>query len=457
MRDVTGRCRTAWLTAFALMLTTASFATGQEQTPQGGDHWTGSTEQRIFGLVTVWAEAKYAFPSFDRLPDLDWDRSLQEYVPRVLAADDMESYYLVLMEFAALLRDGHTAVIPPWGFTNPEFDIPPIEVQVIGDGFIIARTGEADEITSQQVHPGLEIVEIDGIPAWTYFQDRVLRYYSRGSKQADEALNMYYVLDGPRDSKVSLRVRDIDEKPREVTLTRRSTDAEGGQFLYRLLQWNPILEAKTLADGILYVRIAHFMDPALEREFLDLVDGLDASAVKGIVIDLRYTLGGQSTIAEKMISSLIDQPVSTAVWKYPHYIAAYRSWGREPVWSDESHLVQPRDGKRYRGPLVLLTGGTTYSTAEDFVLSLRCSGRAVLVGGKTAGSSGNPMRVPLPGGGVFEVATFKAFYPDGREYVGIGIQPDVEIYPTREDIRSGTDPILAKGIEVIRNWEAYRP
>jgi carboxyl-terminal processing protease len=205
------------------------------------------------------------------------------------------------------------------------------------------------------------------------------------------------------------------------------------------------------------VRIAHFLDPALEQEFLDLIDGVDASAVKGIVIDLRYTLGGQSAIAEKMISSLIDQPVSAAIWKYPHHIAAYRSWGREPVWSEESHLIPPRDGKRYPGPLVLLTGGITYSTAEDFVLSLHYSGRAVLVGGKTAGSSGNPIQVPLPGGGVFEVATFKAFYPDGREYVGIGIQPDVEIYPTREDIRSGTDPVLEKGIEVIRNWEAYRP
>jgi hypothetical protein len=419
--------------------------------------WTGSAEQKLFGLVTIWSEAKYAFPSFDRLPDLDWDQSLQEYIPRVIAARDVDSYYLVLMEFAALLKDGHTAVIPPWGMTNPESDIPPIEVQVVENKFLIVGTGETDEITGQRIYPGLEITEIKNIPVWTYFQDNVLRHYSRGSRQADESISMYYLLDGPRDSRISLRVKDVDGDFREITLTRNSTNDRGGQFLYRMLQWDPILESRILADGILYIKIAHFMDPKLEKQFLEVIDTSDASAVKGIIVDMRYTLGGQSTIAEKMIGSLIDKPVSTAIWKYPHYVAANRSWGMEPVWSEKHNLIQPRDGKRYLGPLVILTGGITSSTAEDFVLSLHYSKRAVLVGGKTAGISGNPLEIPLPGGGTFEVSTFKASYPDGREYVGIGIQPNVEVYPTQADIYKGTDPVLEKGIEVVRNRDIYKP
>jgi len=43
-------------------------------------------------------------------------------------------------------------------------------------------------------------------------------------------------------------------------------------------------------------------------------------------------------------------------------------------------------------------------------------------------------------------------FPDGREFVGIGIQPDVEVHPTQKDLLKGTDPVLQKGIDVIRNW-----
>ncbi len=75
------------------------------------DPWTGSDEQKLWGLMTVWSEAKSNFPFFDRLPGLDWDSKVREYIPRVVNADTLEGYYDVLREFAALLRDGHTAVL----------------------------------------------------------------------------------------------------------------------------------------------------------------------------------------------------------------------------------------------------------------------------------------------------------------------------------------------------------
>ena len=41
--------------------------------------------------MQVWAEAKFDFPFFDQVPDLDWDASAHEVIPRVLAAPDRES------------------------------------------------------------------------------------------------------------------------------------------------------------------------------------------------------------------------------------------------------------------------------------------------------------------------------------------------------------------------------
>jgi hypothetical protein len=101
--------------------------------PAGKAQGTGSVEQKVHGLMTVWSEAKFNFPYFDRIQDVDWDKKAQEYVPRVFAAETPEAYYDILMEFAALLKDGHTAVIPPWGYVRPGHDHPPVELQLVGD------------------------------------------------------------------------------------------------------------------------------------------------------------------------------------------------------------------------------------------------------------------------------------------------------------------------------------
>ncbi len=85
----------------------------------GDEAWTGSTEQKVGGLAAIWAEAKYGFPSFAAVPELDWDQSFHEFLPRVIEAETIEDYYRELMEFAGLLRDGHTDVLPPWGTSAP--------------------------------------------------------------------------------------------------------------------------------------------------------------------------------------------------------------------------------------------------------------------------------------------------------------------------------------------------
>lgn len=40
-------------------------------------------------------------------------------------------------------------------------------------------------------------------------------------------------------------------------------------------------------------------------------------------------------------------------------------------------------------------------------------------------------------------------FPDGREFVGLGIQPDIEVKRTVADVRAGLDAELARAIEVV--------
>jgi C-terminal processing protease CtpA/Prc len=362
------------------------------------------------------------------------------------------------MEFAGLLQDGHTAVLPPWKYLRPDYDNPPLEVQILDDAFVVARAADTPELMAEDIHVGLEILEIDGVGVRSYFEDSVNRYYPRGSAHANDALNIVYLLRGPRDSKVALRVLDAAGKEREVILTRNSMLPEGGPFLPRVLLWmlaDSSIEIKEMPDGVWYIRIANFEDPAMADEFLGLIDAIDEDKETGLIFDMRFCLGGRGDVSEAMIGALIDSSVSSPHWKYPHYVAAHRNWGRDPEWSTAKHIIPPREGKRFMGPVVILTSGTASSTAEDFVISLREAGRALLVGERTAGSAGNPLSRSLPGGGQFEMATFRAYLPDGGEYIGIGVKPDVEIAPTIEDIRGGEDVVLERGLEVLADWDSH--
>jgi carboxyl-terminal processing protease len=416
--------------------------------------WTGTDQQKLMGLFTVWSETKFAFPFFDQIPNVNWDARVEEYVPKVLATIDVESYYEVLMEFAAVLNDGHTGVNPPWGPIKPGFDYPPLEVEMVENKFIITHVGETTEMKTQNIFPGLEVLAIDNIEIKKYYEENILRFNRRGTQQADAAINLRALFEGEKDSQIQLKIKDLKGNIKVLNVTRNSSLGSDKKFSCQLFNWymfDPVLETKMLEDGLLYVKISNFNKQELVNLFQKTIQNNYIS--KGMIIDLRHNPGGESTIAEEIISMLIDDSVRTSIWHIPHYVAADKAWGNEDFWRKWEKTILPSEGKKYLGPLVILTSGGTYSAAEDFIIPLHHVKRAIIVGSKTAGSSGNPLRVQLPGGGNFRVVSVKMTYPDDKEYIGIGIKPDLEIYPTQLDIFNGDDPVLNKGIDVLNNWK----
>lgn len=418
----------------------------------GAEDWQGTTEQKLWGLMTVWSEARRNFPFFDQVPDLDWDATVRRYIPRVIASRSKREYYQLLSELAAMLQDGHTAVrLPP--DLREEFIQPPIEIAVIDKQFIITRVGDAAELAEQDVKPGLEVLTIDGISSGNYLAER-LRYYDRGTRQADESLGAIFLLSGPAGSVVELEVAAMDGAPRQVALTRIPQKMEPGEFHHKIIDnyaFAPLTVSRVLSGGVAYIELTRFTDPAIEDAFVSELEKLDLNSLSGMIIDLRYNTGGDSSVAWAVLAHLIDKPLPTLHWRTLSYRPGFRAWNKPDEWyEDDFDAVEPASNERYTGPLVVLIGPNTYSAAEDFLVPLDHANRAILVGSRTAGSTGNPLRIDLPGGGNFRVVTIRCTYPDGKEFVGIGIDPDVAVHATRRDILTGYDRVLAKGLEVVR-------
>ncbi len=83
-------------------------------------------------------------------------------------------------------------------------------------------------------------------------------------------------------------------------------------------------------------------------------------------------------------------------------------------------------------------------------MPLRTSGRAIVLGEATTGSTGQPYMHDFGDGMSFRVSTKRVYFPDGSQFEGVGIKPNVEIAPTAADLRAGTDPVLGRAKELAR-------
>ncbi|MFN8353101.1 MAG: S41 family peptidase [Spirosomataceae bacterium] len=100
-------------------------------------------------------------------------------------------------------------------------------------------------------------------------------------------------------------------------------------------------------------------------------------------------------------------------------------------------------------PTVVLIGHNTASAAEDFLISADNQKHVTKIGERTFGSTGQPYLFAMPGGGNARVCTKKDTYPDGREFVGVGIKPDIEIIPTLQDYMANRDVVLDKALNYL--------
>ena len=72
-----------------------------------------------------------------------------------------------------------------------------------------------------------------------------------------------------------------------------------------------------------------------------------------------------------------------------------------------------------------------------------------VVGHRSAASNGNISGVQLPGGFAFNYTGMEVQYPDGGQFHGVGIEPDVLVPITAEDLRDGVDRDLLEAIDLL--------
>ncbi len=393
---------------------------------------------RIAGLSYLWSEAKYNFANFDLVPDLDWDREYSLAMPRVMAAPATRDYYRVLQSFIARLADGHTDIQVP-GTLQTQLEIRPRLVPELIEGRVFLRRIGNRAFTTMGFAPGQEILRIDDVPVVQYGRERIEPYMASSTPQdRDVRTFTRFLLRGAQGTSARITIRDRDGSTKTINAPRDTA-----------LAWDavPPYELHWLPNRIAHVVLNTFADDAVLTAFeKDLPELVKA---RGMILDVRGNGGGNSGIGYSILSHLIARASPVSAWSTPEYRPAFRSWNRtQPAYRGELDSIPPAR-VRYSGPVALLMGNQTFSAAEDFAVAFDVAKRGLLIGEPTGGSTGNPIPLRLPGGGFARICSKRDRYPDGREFVGVGVMPTQRVPRTVAEFLTGTDAALDAAVRAV--------
>jgi carboxyl-terminal processing protease len=423
-----------FLLLFAASLTSA----------QASDSPKLSAEERTFTASKVYSLVQGYFFSTKELQRSSLDDSYKTYLRTALATDDRRQFDLATIEFVAQLHDGHTFF---WD-TGLDKSNQPL-------GFYAAPLGGYWVVQSSflpSLKPGDIIASIDNTPAEAFFQQQQ-RYISASSTSAQRH-NLFFLpylfpeqftltLDGNRTVAVD---REKFKEPEQKT---------DGRWL------KPSVTA--------YIRVPAFNHPWFEESALEFVRQFRNA--KTLIVDVRNNSGGVAP--KRLIQTLMNRPyrawkesttVRTVLAECDQQKEKTKNSTTMPAFlrncerSADDHLcsspvtwggevVEPSPSA-FRGHVILLVDGGCVSACEELVEPFKDSGRGTIVGETTEGDSGLPFFYNFGNGMTLKIAAKRLYFPDGSEFEGVGIKPDVEVHPTIESLKSGRDVILEKALEL---------
>ncbi len=403
-----------------------------------------SEDEKIAGLSKLWSEVRYNFVDTATLEKLDWDKLYLETLPRVRATRSTEDYYRVLMELVARLKDGHTNVMPPSELSDRLSGLPLLVTRPV-EGRVIVTEVLDPGLRAKGIMPGLEVVSVDGAEVKTYAAREIAPYVS-ASTQQDEALRTFgtQFLRGAVGSAARVTFRDAAGRQFEQQVARVSRDARKAAMVS-----SPSFEFSMLPGDVAYVSLNSFDDDSAADAWMAAFDEIAKSSA--LVIDVRRNGGGNSDVGYKILSTLDDKAFLTSRWATRDYKPTWRAWDKaQPMYAEAPDAVQPDPQRQYKKPVLVLTSAATFSAAEDFAVAFDVMQRGTLVGEATGGSTGQPLFIKLPGGGSARICTKQDTYPDGRVFVGVGVQPQHLVKQTVEGVRAGRDEVLEAALASLQ-------
>lgn len=430
---------------------------------------TLSKTEKIYGLSKFWQEVNYNFIYLNKVDREAWENQYKSLIEEVQNTPNDYEYFRLLQKFCAFLKDGHTNVYFPPAIEDDIYNT------YFGDYRLFLSNIEGKAIVTRvnyskkdEIPIGTEIIKVNGLSTADFIEEHVRPYISSSTDHILEDWSIGKMLQAPKGTSFDLEFKLPDGSKKALTLTHtETTETE----VYPVFENRSLMDFKWIDKELAYVALNAFHDPKIDSLFIAKVPELQKA--KKLIIDLRFNGGGSTGIGREILEYLTqDKLLYGSLSQSRLHIPSYKAWGTwteakdtlDSDWAkqayhsyrDEFYHVFPNepdtvklDVKRIVVPTVLLIGHNTASAAEDFLIYADNQKHMTKIGEPTFGSTGQPMLLELPGGGNARICTKKDTYPDGKEFVGYGIVPDITVKKTLKDYMENKDPVLEAAIKYL--------
>jgi hypothetical protein len=398
-------------------------------------------------------------------------------------------YWQLLQTLVQRVHCGHTrvqhsAAYKTW-FRRQPYPYLPFTVAVRHDRLFIAE----NQSTAPELQPGTELLAIDGHPT-TEVLPRLRSLISAdgyGTGFQDKELeagffDAYYWSFYEAKPTYPLLVRDSTGQQRQLTplprpakprpLTPMPTPLTAAQEHTRQLDRLRSVRYPAELPATAILRIREFSYDELEdykRFHQQLFADLAKRHTKQLVIDLRGNPGGNQEISVDLMKYLMKSefvlnksalaPVLLPFFSQPDSLKPnYFNPSRvrrllDGTVSFVNHDLGPQRPYRrryFRGKVVVLVDGGTFSAASNFTASLRAQRHITVIGQETGGAEagcngGTISELELPATHlVLQLPHFRMLSACPSPQLGRGVRPDIEVVPTPRQVATRTDAILSQ-------------
>ena len=151
--------------------------------------------------------------------------------------------------------------------------------------------------------------------------------------------------------------------------------------------------------------------------------------VKKVILDLRNNPGGTVGAAQGLVGIWLDNQIAMTERRGSEIVKTLRTTGT-PILGNMKTVV--------------LINGNSASASEITAGALREYGKATLVGQKSYGKGSVQIVLGLPGGSQMKVTEARWYTPKGKNIDKTGIEPDVKVDLSSDDVNNNVDPQMDK-------------
>jgi carboxyl-terminal processing protease len=257
------------------------------------------------------------------------------------------------------------------------------------------------------IKPGEIVLEIDGRPVQGLPLSEVL-----GKVRGPAGSTITFTLKDPKSNKI-----------RHVRLRRKEIVVP------------PVRYGMPVA-GIGYLRLINFQESTYietERALKQIMSG-NGSSIRGLILDLRDNPGGLFDQAILVADLFLPSGVITSLRGHNNRL------NRE--FRADSRAFVPRI------PIVVLVNNGTASASEILAGALKGKPGVVLMGRRTFGKASVQAVFPLKKGLALRLTTAHYYTADGADIEGKGLEPDIRLEDTNDNLVEGTvDPLAGESLE----------